>query len=42
MIVAVIHLDKKNDREEVNNLQLKNVSAQILVFQLTVLRKETL
>lgn len=42
MIVAVIHLDKKNDIEEVNNLQLKNFSAQILVFQFTVPRKETL
>lgn len=42
MFVAVIHLDKKNDRDEVNNLQLKIFSAHIFVFQFTVPPKETL
>lgn len=42
MFVAVIHLDKKNDREEVNNFQLKNFSEQIFAFQFTVPPKETL
>lgn len=43
MFVAVVHLDKKkNDRDEVNNLQLKIFSAHIFVFQFTVPQKETL